>query len=205
MNRLISLLVAGLFFLQLSSCVPIVTGEGTSIDEKPAPVHGTYDPLEEIIRRATTTRVKATTVPQSINNWIQDVDTVNRFLNVALSLPVGAPLKQGAAKALAFAQDEPVNVKLLKATPGIDAAGLAAASTLEQVFGDVLDQLGNVVKSPLSLPVAVNAVTRINVNRCKNVLPAAETMWKSAAVAMNMSTSTWPPKANREIACPGNN
>ncbi|RDW90958.1 hypothetical protein BP5796_02123 [Coleophoma crateriformis] len=205
MNRLFSLLVAVLFFLQLSSCVPIVHGEGTTIDEEPAPVHGTYDPLEEIIRRAPTTRIKATTVPQSINNWIQDVDTVNRFLNIALSLPAGVPLKQGAAKALTFAQDEPVNVRFLKATPGIDAAGLAAASTLERVFGDVLDHLGNVVKNPLSVPVAVNAVTRININRCKNVLPAAETMWKSAAVAMNMSTSTWPPKANREIACPGNN
>jgi hypothetical protein len=125
-------------------------------------------PLHELIRRATTkasTRTKATTVTQSVNNWIQDIDTVNSFLNVALALPIGAPLKNGAAKALAFAQDEPVNVELLKATPGIDAAGLSAAATLEKVFGDVLDQLGNVVDQPLSLPVAVNAVARINVNR----------------------------------------
>jgi hypothetical protein len=42
--------------------------------------------------------------------------------------------------------------------------------------------------------------------RCKNVLPAAETMWRAAAVAMNISTATWPPKANREAACgPGKN
>jgi hypothetical protein len=125
---------------------------------------GTYDPFNEIVKRATT-RVKATTVTQSVNNWIEDINTVNQFLNVALALPVGGPLKAGASKALAFAQDEPVNVKLLKATPGIDAAGLSAAATLEKVFGDVLDQLGNVVDSPLSLPVAVNAVARINVNR----------------------------------------
>lgn len=74
-------------------------------------------------------------------------------------------MKAGASKALAFAQDEPVNVKLLKLTPEIDAPALAAAATLEKVFGDVLAQLADVVKSPLSLPVAVNAVSRINVNR----------------------------------------
>lgn len=159
MNQIILLLAIVSFFIRGSGGSPILAG-----DKSTAPVQGAYDPFDEVFRRATT-RVKATTVTQSINNWIEDVDTVNRFLDVALSLPVGAPLKAGAAKALAFAQDEPVNVKLLKAIPGIDANGLAAASTLERVFGDVLDQLGNVVDKPLSLPVAVNAVARINVNR----------------------------------------
>ncbi|KAE9362935.1 hypothetical protein N431DRAFT_357506 [Stipitochalara longipes BDJ] len=177
----------------------------------PLPVTSSLSPdlgIDSLLKRATskaTTRTKATTVTQSVNNWIEDVNTVNSFLNIALALPAGPALKAGASKALSFAQDEPVNVKLLKATPGIDAAGLSAAATLEKVFGDVLDQLGNVVSQPLSLPVAVNAVARINVNRCKNVLPAAETMWRSAAVAMNISTANWPPKANREAACLGNN
>ena len=127
-----------------------------------------HGPNERNLRAATSTapaRTMATTVTQSINNWIEDVDTVNKFLNVALSLPIGAPLQSGASNALAFAQDEPVNVKFLKATPGIDAAGLSAASELEQVFGGVLDQLGNVVQHPLSLPVALNAVNQININR----------------------------------------
>jgi hypothetical protein len=126
------------------------------------------DLLDSLPKRASstaTTRTKATTVTQSVNNWIEDVNTVNKFLNVALALPAGPALKAGASKALAFAQDEPVNVKLLKATPGINTAGLSAAATLEKVFGDVLDQLGNVVSQPLSLPVAINAVARINVNR----------------------------------------
>ncbi|PMD31953.1 hypothetical protein L207DRAFT_590827 [Hyaloscypha variabilis F] len=167
-----------------------------------------FDFLDSLLKRTTakaTTRTKATTVTQSVNNWIEDINTVNSFLNVALALPPGPALKAGASKALAYAQDEPVNVEFLKATPGINAAGLSAATTLEQVFGDVLNQLGNVVAQPLSLPVAINAVARINVNRCNNVLPAAETMWKSAAVAMNISTATWPPKANREAACLGKN
>jgi hypothetical protein len=138
-------------------------------DEAQVQKLGTYEPFDEIFKRATT-RVKAMTVTQSVNNWIEDVDTVNQFLNVALALPIGGPLKAGACKALAFAQDEPVNVQFLKATPWIDAAGLSAAVNLEQVFGDVLDQLGNVVDKPLSLPVAVNAVARINVNRL--VLPS---------------------------------
>lgn len=120
---------------------------------------------DELFKRASVTRTKATTVTQSVNNWIEDVDTVNKFLNVALALPLGAPLKAGASKALAFAQDEPVNVKFLKATPGISSDGLAAAATLEKVFGDVLAQLGDVVKQPANLAVATNAVTRINVNR----------------------------------------
>lgn len=174
MHHIILLLVIVLVSVYGSCGSPILAG-----DKSGAPVQGTYDPFDEVFRRATT-RVKATTVTQSINNWIEDVDTVNRFLNVALSLPIGAPLKAGASKALAFAQDEPVNVQLLKATPGIDANGLAAASTLERVFGDVLDQLGNVVDKPLSLPVAINAVARINVNRYVQVfkISACERMAK---------------------------
>lgn len=122
------------------------------------------DILDSLLKRATT-RTKATTVTQSVNNWIEDVNTVNSFLNVALALPLGSKLKSGASKALAFAQDEPVNNNFLKATPGLDAAGLSAATTLDRVFGDVLTQLGNVISQPNSLPVAVNAVARINVNR----------------------------------------
>ena len=162
-----------LFIATLSSLLIIlISASPLPVDDTQPQKLGTYDspsePLDELIRRATaktSTRTKATTVTQSVNNWIEDVNTVNSFLNVALALPIGAPLKNGAAKALAFAQDEPVNVELLKTTPGIDAAGLSAAATLEKVFGDVLDQLGNVVDQPLSLPVAVNAVARINVNR----------------------------------------
>jgi hypothetical protein len=89
------------------------------------------DPLDSLPKRASskaTTRTKATTVTQSVNNWIEDVNTVNKFLNVALALPAGPTLKAGASKALAFAQDEPVNVKLLKATPDIDTAGLPRRS-----------------------------------------------------------------------------
>jgi hypothetical protein len=150
--------------------ITIVYSSPLPINSSPQPQDlGIDDLLDSLPKRASsssaTTRTKATTVTQSVNNWIEDVNTVNKFLNVALALPAGPALKAGASKALAFAQDEPVNVKLLKATPGIDTAGLSAAATLEKVFGDVLDQLGNVVSQPLSLPVAINAVARINVNR----------------------------------------
>ncbi|PMD60048.1 uncharacterized protein K444DRAFT_613071 [Hyaloscypha bicolor E] len=160
LRLLITTLSCLLIAIVYSSPLPInsLQPQGLEID----------DPLDSLPKRASskaTTRTKATTVTQSVNNWIEDVNTVNKFLNVALALPAGPALKAGASKALAFAQDEPVNVKLLKATPGIDTAGLSAAATLEKVFGDVLDQLGNVVSQPLSLPVAINAVARINVNR----------------------------------------
>jgi hypothetical protein len=149
--------------------ITIVYSSPIPINSYPQPqdleIDDLLDSLPKRASSAATTRTKATTVTQSVDNWIEDVNTVNKFLNVALALPAGPALKAGASKALAFAQDEPVNVKLLKATPGINTAGLSAAATLERVFGDVLDQLGNVVSQPLSLPVAINAVARINVNR----------------------------------------
>jgi hypothetical protein len=149
--------------------ITIVYSSPIPINSYPQPqdleIDDLLDSLPKRASSAATTRTKATTVTQSVNNWIEDVNTVNKFLNVALALPAGPALKAGASKALAFAQDEPVNVKLLKATPGINTAGLSVAATLEKVFGDVLDQLGNVVSQPLSLPVAINAVARINVNR----------------------------------------
>lgn len=122
-------------------------------------------PFDKVNSRATS-RVKATTATQSISNWVEDVQTVNSFLNVALGLPLGPALKAGASKALAFAQDEPTNNKFLGSMPGLDQAGKDAAATLDRVFPDVLAQLGDVVNQPLSLPVAVRAVARINVNRC---------------------------------------
>ncbi|CZR54249.1 uncharacterized protein PAC_04132 [Phialocephala subalpina] len=178
--------IAVLFLLSTAHCFPLRTHEGDNCDG--------------LFIRATT-RQKATTVTQSINNWIEDVDTVNSFLNVALALPLGGPLKARASNALAFAQDEPTNVAFLKTTPGIDSAGLAAASELERVFGGVLDQLRNVVDQPGNLAVAISAVKQININRCNNVLPSAETLWRSAATAANISTATFPPLANRETAC----
>jgi hypothetical protein len=168
MKSIFSVAIALSFLIGITRCLPVAAFEGD--DWKKVK---TFDPGEDLLVRvkassgvaAATTRMRATTVTQSINNWIQDVNTVDSFLDVALGLPIGGPLKAGASKALAFAQDEPVNLKFLKATPGLDAAGLAAAGVLEKVFGDVLDQLGNVVDKPASLPVAVNAVAQINVNR----------------------------------------
>lgn len=122
---------------------------------------GASDALDSLLKRATskvTTRIKSTTDTQSVN-WIEDVSTVDSSLNIALALPIPT------GPALAFAQDEPENVKLLKATPGIDAVGTSAGTTLKKVFGGVLDQLGSIVSQPLNLPVAVNAVARIIVNR----------------------------------------
>jgi hypothetical protein len=147
----------------ITQCLPVSTFEGDELMEI-----RTFNSTSGLHKRAknsngaaaATTRTKATTITQSINNWVEDVDTVDSFLNVALGLPIGGPLKSGASEALAFAQDEPVNLKFLKATPGLDANGLAAADVLEKVFGDVLDQLGNVVDQPASLPVAVNAVAK---------------------------------------------
>ncbi|PMD13216.1 hypothetical protein NA56DRAFT_442095 [Hyaloscypha hepaticicola] len=164
LSHLIATLFCSSIILISSSPLPVDNTQPQKLGSN-KPVN---EDLDELIRRATTKaspRIKATTVTQSVNNWIEDINTVNSFLNVALALPIGGPLKAGAAKALAFAEDEPVNVEFLKTTPGIDAAGLSAAVTLEKVFGDVLDQLGNVVSQPLSLPVALNAVARINVNR----------------------------------------
>jgi len=106
-----------------------------------------------------------TQITQSINDWIQDVNTVNNFLDVALVLPLGSQLEAGAIKALSFAQNEPTNNKILGTLPGLDASGQAASAELNDVFGDVLVQLQNVVNNPRSLNTALNAVNRINSNR----------------------------------------
>ena len=106
-----------------------------------------------------------TQITQSINDWIQDVNTVNNFLDVALALPLGSQLEAGAIKALSFAQNEPTNNKILGTLPGLDASGQAASTELSNVFGDVLVQLQNVVNNPRSLNTALNAVNRINLNR----------------------------------------
>jgi hypothetical protein len=128
------------------------------------PIIGTYDSSTHVYHR-TNFRVNATNVPQSISNWIDDVNAVSSFLNVALGLPLGSTTKSAALNALSFAQDEPINLKLLRSVPGLDANGVAAASTLDAVFGDVLNQLSSIAGSPYSVSIRFDAVSRLNFNR----------------------------------------
>lgn len=134
----ISELICGIYlFTTLTHCLPLPKQPDTDIllenRNNPSTASGS-------IFAAAPKRNKATTVEQSIDNWTEDVDTVNRFLNTALTIPPGKPLQSAANKALSYAKDEPTNNKYLGSLPNMDKKGKAAAGTLDRVFPDVLVQ-----------------------------------------------------------------
>jgi hypothetical protein len=123
----------------------------------------------------------------SINTWIGDVNTVNKFVdNPSLDPNV----------ALASAQNEPNQLQILSSF-NLDANRQNAATLLSEVFGNVVTALQDIVNDPNGPGVQVN-LQEINNIRCLDVLPAVTTLWASAASAVGTPP---PPAANIPSVC----
>lgn len=130
----------------------------------------------------------------SINQWIQDVDSVNNFLNTAASLPDPTAF---AAATKQIALNEPVQLGILSSVPGLSNQANQAVLLLEEVFGNVPTDLQNIVDDPAPSNVQ-EQILLINNARCLNVLPALDILWPAAAAAVGAPV---PPPVNRPAAC----
>lgn len=130
----------------------------------------------------------------SINRWIQDVDQVNNFLNLAATLadPSGA-----AADTKQTSLDEPVELGTLSSVPGLSDEANNAVLLLQESFGNVPTDLQSIVDdpSPDNVQVQLNSINNV---RCLNVLPSLHILWPAAAAAVGAPV---PPPANRPDAC----
>jgi len=130
------------------------------------------------------------TVVTAITGWDFSVNIVNAFLNSATSLPVDQTLTDVENTALDFANLEPGFLGTLKATPGLSAAGLAAAATLGDPTTGVFPQVPANLKTLLdgSGTTVQFAVDQINAVRCSQILTAISTLWVEAAAAAGADT-----------------
>ncbi|OCK85367.1 hypothetical protein K432DRAFT_343306 [Lepidopterella palustris CBS 459.81] len=123
-------------------------------------------------------------VVETINGWDESVNTVNDFLNRA-PLLAGQDLVNLENIALQLALNEPGFLGILKSTPGISPQGLAAATTLGQVFPAVPQNLQGLVQGTVTLTDAIN---NINTIRCPSILPNISLLWVEAARAAGADT-----------------
>ncbi|OCK75038.1 hypothetical protein K432DRAFT_386446 [Lepidopterella palustris CBS 459.81] len=154
-------------------------------------------PLKHTIRQ--TTQPSQDQVLASIESWRTDVITVNSFLNIATTLDAG-DLQSHAMMTLAFAKDEPVQLGILSSISGLADDALGAINNLQEVFGNVLTSLQNIIDNPTDASAVSTQLEQINNVRCCNVLPDLDILWQSAADdegIANMVDTSVP----REDAC----
>jgi hypothetical protein len=144
-------------------------------------------------------------VAASINQWFQDVITVNNFLNTAASITDPTELQSAAQAALVNAQDEPCQLATLTSTSDLGSdvtpAFQCAGQDLMRVFGDhVITNLNNIIADPSNTELVTDAIQDINDFRCCNVLSDASILWLDNA-ADNGLVGTVPTQAPPEDAC----
>lgn len=138
-------------------------------------------------------------VENAINAWNSDVDTVNNFLNNALShSPSG--LQHAAGVALAAAQNEPTQLSVLASIGDFsgDAQYQGAVTNLQEIFGNVPSSLQNIINNPSNAGNVNTQLLQINNVRCCNVLPDLDILWQDAADDFGISNlvNTVVPRPN---------
>lgn len=144
-------------------------------------------------------------ISASINQWFQDVNVVNNFLNTFSTLTNAFDIQSAAQTALTNAQDEPCQLMTLTSTvdlgSDVTAAFQCAGQDLMNVFGDhVLTNLNTIIANPNNTASVQAAVDDINIFRCCNVLTDASILWLDNA-ADNGLVGSVPTDAPRPDAC----
>jgi len=150
-----------------------------------------------------------TDIVNSINQWNDDVNNVNSFLNAFADGTV-SDVGSAASTALLSAQDEPCQLSTLsnlEAANGFpfnpnDGTDFACAvNDLGAVFGDhVISNLNKIIADPFNTDSVNAAVGDINFFRCCNVLPDASILWLESAED-NGSFGSVPTVAGRPNTC----
>jgi len=143
----------------------------------------------------TRTNPSATDVENAINQWNNDVNGVNNFLNEVGGVTDPVQLQMMTDVALAFAQDEPCQFATLQSIPGFAGQSLTPAfdcanADLSAVFKPhVITNLMTIIANPSDSVGVAAAVQDIQNFRCCNVLPDADILWRDSAEENNISNS----------------
>ncbi|KJZ75277.1 hypothetical protein HIM_05203 [Hirsutella minnesotensis 3608] len=132
-----------------------------------------------------------TDVERAIIAWLNEVCTVDSFLNN----PHGAT---SLDTAIAWATDEPNQLKTLSSVRGLNQNGKNAAAILEANFPSVLGNLDNAKTGKSNIHIATMA---INFDRCCTVLPAIGVLVRAAAEACGAFKGSPVPQPKLENVC----
>lgn len=127
--------------------------------------------------------VTAQDVEKAIIAWLNDVCTVDSFLNSPGTADIDA--------IIAWGSDEPTQLKTLSSVKGISKAGLDAAAALEANFPSVPANLKNLKEGKATQEKATMA---INFTRCCSVLPNVKILANAAVEATGAFADTEVPE-----------
>ena len=126
-------------------------------------------------------------VVNAISNWGTDIETVNVYLNTPTA---GLNLN----KAIAYAQNEPLQLATLMKVTELSTAGQNAAQLIAANFPIIPDDLEAISSGSTTTDAGLAAINSV---RCCTVLPAIGTLWTAAAKASNAGiTPSAPQRAN---------
>ncbi|KAK4952977.1 hypothetical protein LTR10_008682 [Elasticomyces elasticus] len=153
----------------------------------------------------TNTKPVNSQIGASIQQWNDDVNFVNAFLDEAAGFSPD-DLHDAADNAFARALDEPCQLGTLTAVVnGASGASLCATQDLSSIFGDhVITNLKNIIANPTDTATVNAAIQDINKFRCCSVLPDASILWADAAKLAGLSglpTTAQLPQACSTITC----
>ena len=163
--------------------------------------------LPSALRHAERARCDGSTDPSTsavenaINTWIDDVKSVNFFLDNTPAIGTFA-LVQRAQQALNSANDEPNELNVLASICELNSSPNSqyqnAVATLEQIFSNVPTSLQNIIKNSGNGGLVAADIQEINAVRCCSVLPSLDILFLQAAEDYGLVgvTGTSAPRPN---------
>ncbi len=146
----------------------------------------------------------STLVLTALQNWNNDVDTVNNFVDTVHGL-TGDALQSAATTALFAASNEPVDLSILNCIATVASNDAAQIQDLMNVFGGVITGLQTIITNPNNANNVSSALGSINLTRCCNVLPDLSILWPDAAdqegISDQVNTAVPTPAACSSIMC----
>lgn len=141
----------------------------------------------------------------ALQNWNNDVNTVNNFVDTASGLS-GDALQSAATTALFAASNEPVDLSILNCIAIVASNEAAQLMDLMNVFGRVVTGLQTIITNPNDANTVGSALSSINLTRCCNVLPDLSILWPDAAnqegISNQVNTAVPTPAVCSSVTCP---
>ena len=140
----------------------------------------------------------------ALQNWNNDVNTVNNFVDTAHGLS-GNALQSAANTALFAANNEPDDLSILNCIAIVASNDAAQIMDLMNVFGRVITGLQTIITDPNDTNSVSSALDSINLTRCCNVLPDLSVLWPDAAnqeaISDQVNTAVPIPAVCSSITC----
>jgi hypothetical protein len=191
----------------LATIIAVTMANVASITATPTPASSFSNSGSRVLaaRQGTSTcEPSSSLVLTALQNWNNDVNTVNYFVDSASGLS-GNALQSAATTALFAASNEPIDLSILNCIAIVASNEASQIMDLMTVFGRVITGLQTIITDPNNADSVNSALESINLTRCCNVLPDLSVLWPDAAnqegISDQVNTAVPIPAVCSTITC----